>query len=138
MPIKRKASSFPPQYLRLLLHVADTGETVIVDNLGDNPGVYNSFRQQVNVFRARYREEAQTDIEKTISGKIDGVTLKLENTAPPYQVILEPSGTSFASAIDALLPEEEEIDLTPTEHEPEQESTSEAQDVLSSLYGEKK
>lgn len=141
MPVARKASSFPPQYLKLLLKVADTGETLIIDNLGDQKGKYNTLAQEVNKFRARYREEAETAIEKEISAKIDGVTLRVRNQEPPYHIIVEPTGEEFASALDSLLAEDEKPfageTISATTRPSEQDPPSEAENVLGQLYGKK-
>lgn len=134
--IKRKANSYPPEFQRLFLHVAETQEPfeIILPNEAGK-GAYTSLRQNLNAFRARYREEITTAVQAQISHKMDGVTVRL--LSGPWRLVLEPTDYKVAKVIAAQLPSLDELTapkVTIARPPQNKEEQSAAESIVSKLF----
>lgn len=103
------ADTQPKQFARLLFHVADTQEEVIVNNLGNERKYYTSFRARINEFRRAFYDDAlkSGDEDRIDRAKVlYSVTLEdpKQDENGKWFCRVRPKSLVFAQAIDELLP----------------------------------
>lgn len=112
--VKRKASTFPPEFAALLQHVLDTGEAIVINNLGSNRSDYTSLRARVHEWRRAFREEAIASGDKVRIARADqfyAVTLRdpKPNGKGQWEMVVEIKETSAANAIASVLKSVEKL-----------------------------
>lgn len=141
-PPKRRSSSYPPQYAKLFLHVAMTGEQIVINTLGNSRAAYTTFRARMNEFRRAYYDEALAESQKEkmmMAEQMYSVTLRDPRQVDgQWQIVVAPREEAHASAIDDLIPAmplpEVSLPLISLEKEKE-ETAKETAEVIAKLYG---
>ncbi len=133
-PPPRASASYPTQFAKLLLHVANTGESITIHTLGNERRFYTSFRARIHEFRRKYYDEALADTkhpQKLANAELM-YAVKLRN---PKQVkgqwCIEvcPKEDFYAHALDEVLPDEDFGLTSLTEDEEPKEDSSEEQET---------
>lgn len=147
---KRRAASFPRQFLQLLLHVADTGDSLCINTLTPNArSTYTSFRARVNEFRRAFYDEAiaeGNEAKREIGDRIYSVVLRepMQDENNRWYMMAEPKEQGYAQALDSILPEwgdplsEEDEEVSEDEEvnkQEEKEEESKGRAAINKLYG---
>ena len=148
---KRRApkplASYPPQYGKILNHVASTGRELIINNLGSDRKKYTSLRARVNEYRRALYDsalmEGNKDLE-AIASSFYSVVLRNpeQDEKGQWFIRVTPKQQEYANALDDILkttddflpdePTKEPAD--PEEKDPSEPSASEMDDLLKTLY----
>lgn len=130
---RRKSATFPPQFLQLFLHVADTGESVFVNTLTPNSrGIYLSFRARLNEFRKSYDYEAKQGMQGRVqefADKMYGVIVRdpIKDTQGNWGVWIEQKERGYGAALDQVLTET--VNIYETGEEGGEEKRKETKDA---------
>ena len=104
---KRRSSSYPIQFHKLLIHVATTQKPLTIDNLENRKSAYTSFRARVNEYRKLYNDEAEQEGDTArieISAMMYGVVLSdPQEIEGKWQCMVRPQGYELGRKLDELL-----------------------------------
>ena len=123
---RRKANTYPPQFQKLFLHVAQTGETVIVNNLPRNQKAeYTSFRARLNAYRKAFYDEAL--ISANAHQQEMAETMYAVTCCDPvcndgkWEMKIMIKENKYSDAIEELIPDTASILGEPSEEEDKEE-----------------
>jgi hypothetical protein len=137
---RRKSNTFPPEFLRLLTYIADTGEVVKIEGLSPNAkSTYTTFRARVNEFRRSYQIEAkrgEPSRSMEIADRMYSVVLKdptYDEDTGGWYMLAQPKESGFAEALQKLLPSSESS-ASGTQGLMQDPTEDEAAEALKNLY----
>jgi hypothetical protein len=77
---QRKSTTYPSQFIRLFLTVANEGKPITINNLENTRSAYTTLRARLNAFRYAYATEAREENNATKLAIVDQLyTVVLEN-----------------------------------------------------------
>lgn len=129
-----KSASFPPAFMRIFLHVANTQQTLVVDNLANTRAAYTTLRARLNEFRKAYHDEAVQENDRAkleIAESMYGaICHNPEQVDGKWRLVISHKHEALGKALDDILPE------TPLAPPPESSTTTADPDAITVPGGE--
>lgn len=120
--VRRKASTFPPSFLKVFTYVMNTGESLFINTLENRRPSYTSLRARLSEFRKSFHTEAMQSgnpQRMEMADQLYSVSLREpEEREGLWGLPVEYKDQNFADALDAIIPGDVDVPAIPDDGKP--------------------